>query len=64
MKIAVKECSDAELPEAEQKWQARGYKLTNKIDPKTLSAMEYMKSHSPAKNCWVLVRRDDPDTPV
>lgn len=59
MKISVKECSDAELPEAEKKWQARGYKFTSKVDPKTLDVMEYMKSgHSGGKTVWVLARRD------
>lgn len=57
MKIAVKECNDEELPDAEQKWQARGYKLTDKTDPKTLQPMEYMKSFSNKAN-WVLARRD------
>ena len=59
MKISVKECSDEELPAAEKKWQARGYKLTAKVDPKTLDVMEYMKSgHSGGKTVWVLARRD------
>jgi len=40
MKIAVKECTDEELPGAEQKWQARGYGLTDKTDPKALDVME------------------------
>jgi hypothetical protein len=57
MKIAAKECNDEELPEAEQKWQARGYKFTDKTDPKTLEPMEYMKSFS-NKATWVLARRD------
>jgi len=58
MKLSVKECSEADLAEAEQKWQARGYALVDKTDPKTLTAMEYLKAHSAAKNCWVLARRD------
>lgn len=59
MKISVKECTDEELPAAEKKWQARGYKLTAKADPKTLEVMEYMKSgHSGGKTVWVLARRD------
>lgn len=59
MKISVKECPDADLSEAEKKWQARGYKLTDKVDPKTLEPMEYMKSgHSGGKTVWVLARRD------
>ena len=58
MKISVKECSDADVHAAEQKWQARGYALVNKIDPKTLEPMEYLKARSAAKNCWVLARRD------
>lgn len=57
MKIAVKECNDEELPAAEQQWQARGYKLVDKTDPKALEPMEYMKSFS-NKACWVLARRD------
>ena len=57
MKIAVKECNDEELPVAEQKWQARGYTLVDKTDPKTLEPMEYMKSFS-NKASWVLARRD------
>jgi hypothetical protein len=57
MKIAAKECNDEELPEAEQKWQARGYKFTDKTDPKTLEPMEYMKSFS-NKATWVLAHRD------
>ena len=56
MKISVKECSGAELPEAESKWQARGYKLTTKTDPKTLAVMEYMKTARDTS--WVLARRD------
>lgn len=57
MKIAVKECTDEELPVAEQRWQARGYRPTDKTDPKTLEVMEYMKSFS-NKASWVLARRD------
>jgi len=57
MKIAVKECNDEELPEAEQRWQARGYKLVDKTDPKTLEPMEYLKAFSNKAN-WVLARRD------
>ena len=57
MKIAVKECTYEELPAAEQKWQARGYRLTEKKDPKTLEVMEYMRSFS-SKASWVLTRRD------
>jgi 23S rRNA maturation mini-RNase III len=57
MKIAVKECTDEELPEAEQKWQERGYKRVDKTDPKSLEPMEYMKSFSNKAN-WVLARRD------
>jgi hypothetical protein len=57
MKIAVKECTEEELQAAEQKWQARGYKLTEKTDPKTLDPMEYMRSFS-SKAKWVLTRRD------
>lgn len=56
MKIAVKECSEAELPEAEKKWQGRGYMPTDKTDPKTLEIFEYMKTLG-AKG-WVLARRD------
>jgi hypothetical protein len=56
MKIAVKECTEAELPEAERKWQSRGYMPTNKTDPKTLEIMEYMTTQN-AKG-WVLARRD------
>ncbi len=57
MKIAVKECTDEELPDAEQRWQARGYKLVDKTDPKSLAPMEYIKSFSNKAN-WVLARRD------
>ena len=57
MKIAIKECTDEELPTAEQKWQARGYRLTDKTDPKTLDVMEYMKTFSNKAN-WMLARRD------
>ncbi len=57
MKIAVKECTDEELPDAEQRWQSRGYKFTDKTDPKSLDVMEYMKSFSNKAN-WVLARRD------
>jgi hypothetical protein len=57
MKIAVKECNDEELPVTEQKWQARGYTLTAKTDPKTLEVMEYMKAFN-NKAIWVLARRD------
>ena len=59
MKISVKECSDADLPEAEQKWQARGYTLTSKTDPKSLAVMEYMKApHAGNAKIWMLSRRD------
>ena len=57
MKIAVKECNDEELAASEQKWQARGYKLVDKTDPKTLEPMEYMKAFN-NKAAWVLARRD------
>ena len=57
MKIAVKECTDEELPAAEQKWQARGYVLVDKTDPKTLEPMQYMKTFGNKAN-WVLARRD------
>jgi hypothetical protein len=53
----MKECTDAELPDAEQKWQARGYKLVDKTDPKTLEPMEYTKLFN-NKAAWVLARRD------
>ena len=58
MKISVKECSDADLPDTERKWQARGYALVDKGDPKGLEVMEYMKSPHAAKGKWVLARRD------
>jgi hypothetical protein len=57
MKIAFKECTDEELPVAEQKWQARGYVLVDKTDPKTLEPMQYMKTFS-NKAKWMLARRD------
>ena len=63
MNISVKECSDADLPDAERKWQGRGFTLANKTDPKTLAVAEYMKSVRAAKSAgeatvWVLARRD------
>lgn len=57
MKIAVKECTYEDLPAAEKKWKARGYRITEKTDPKTLEVMEYIRSFS-SKGSWVLTRRD------
>jgi len=64
-KTLRKECSDAELPVAESRWQAEGFRPTDKKDEKDLMPMEYLKtSHRGTaasfggERKWLLVRRE------